>query len=115
MVMAPIVRGKKGEHLGVYEDLKAEGFVRVKINDVIYALDEFPSLNKNQKHDISAIVDRLKLQKDDDNRSRLSESIDTALGLSNGLIQIEVLDDDQNRCFFLQISLVLSAVILLVN
>ena len=100
MVMAPIVRGKKGEHLGVYEDLKAEGFVRVKINDVIYALDEFPSLNKNQKHDISAIVDRLKLQKDDDNRSRLSESIDTALGLSNGLIQIEVLDDDSEPLLF---------------
>ena len=100
MVMAPIVRGKKGEHLGVYEDLKAEGFVRVKINDVIYALDEFPSLNKNQKHDISAIVDRLKLQKDDDNRSRLSESIDTALGLSNGLIQIEVLDDESEPLLF---------------
>jgi len=100
MVMAPIVRGKKGEHLGVYEDLKAEGFVRVKINGVIYALDEFPSLNKNQKHDISAIVDRLKLQKDDDNRSRLSESIDTALGLSNGLIQIEVLDDESEPLLF---------------
>ena len=100
MVMAPIVRGKKGEHLGVYEDLKAEGFVRVKINGVIYALDEFPSLNKNQKHDISAIVDRLKLQKDDDNRSRLSESIDTALGLSNGLIQIEVLDDKSEPLLF---------------
>ena len=100
MVMAPIVRGKKGEHLGVYEDLKAEGFVRVKINGVMYALDEFPSLNKNQKHDISAIVDRLKLQKDDDNRSRLSESIDTALGLSNGLIQIEVLDDESEPLLF---------------
>ena len=94
MVMAPVVRGKKGEHLGVYEDLKAEGFVRVKINNIVYPLDEFPTLNKNQKHDISAIVDRLKLQKDDDNRSRLSESIDTALGLSEGLVQIEVLDDE---------------------
>ena len=94
MVMAPVVRGKKGEHLGVYEDLKAEGFVRVKINNIVYPLDEFPALNKNQKHDISAIVDRLKLQKDDDNRSRLSESIDTALGLSEGLVQIEVLDDE---------------------
>ena len=94
MVMAPVVRGKKGEHLGVYDDLKAEGFVRVKINNVVYPLDEFPALNKNQKHDISAIVDRLKLQKDDDNRSRLSESIDTALGLSEGLVQIEVLDDE---------------------
>ena len=100
MVMAPVVRGKKGEHLSVYEDLKTEGFVRVKINDVVYPLDEFPGLNKNQKHDISAIVDRLKLQKDDDNRSRLSESIDTALNLSDGLVQIEVLDKESEVLLF---------------
>ena len=100
MVMAPVVRGKKGEHLGIYEDLKAEGFVRVKINNVVYPLDEFPALNKHQKHDISAIVDRLKLQKDDDNRSRLSESIDTALGLSEGLVQIEVLDEESEELLF---------------
>ena len=100
MVMAPVIRGKKGEHLGIYEDLKAEGFVRVKINGVVYPLDEFPGLNKNQKHDISAIVDRLKLQKDDDNRSRLSESIDTALNLSDGLVQIEVLDEESDVLLF---------------
>ena len=93
MVMAPMVRGKKGEHLGIYEELKTEGFVRVKINNVVHPLDEFPSLNKNQKHDISAIVDRLQLKLEEDNRSRLSESIETALGLSNGLVEIEVLDD----------------------
>ncbi len=100
MVMAPVIRGKKGEHLGVYEDLKTEGFVRVKINDLVYPLDEFPSLNKNKKHNISAIVDRLKLEKDDDNRSRLSESIDTALNLSDGLIQIEVIDDKSEALLF---------------
>ena len=93
MVMAPMVRGKKGEHLGIYEELKTEGFVRVKINNVVHPLDEFPSLNKNQKHDISAIVDRLQLKMEEDNRSRLSESIETALGLSNGLVEIEVIDD----------------------
>jgi len=93
MVMAPMVRGKKGEHLGIYEALKTEGFVRVKINNVVHPLDEFPSLNKNQKHDISAIVDRLQLKLEEDNRSRLSESIETALGLSNGLVEIEVIDD----------------------
>ena len=93
MVMAPMVRGKKGEHLGIYEELKTEGFVRVKFNNVVHPLDEFPSLNKNQKHDISAIVDRLQLKQEEDNRSRLSESIETALGLSNGLVEIEVIDD----------------------
>jgi excinuclease ABC subunit A len=59
----------------------------------VHPLDEFPSLNKNQKHDISAIVDRLQLKQEEDNRSRLSESIETALGLSNGLVEIEVIDD----------------------
>jgi len=100
MVMAPMIRGKKGEHLGIYEELKAEGFVRVKINDVIHSLDEFPSLNKNQKHNISAIVDRLQLKEEEDNRSRLSESIETALGLSNGLVEIEILDDQNNILLF---------------
>ena len=100
MVLAPVVRGKKGEHLGIYEDLKAQGFVRVKINGVVYPLDEFPSLNKNQKHDISAIVDRLQLKQEEDNRSRLSESIETALGLSDGLVEIEVLDGKDNLLLF---------------
>ena len=100
MVMAPMIRGKKGEHLGIYEELKAEGFVRVKINDVIHSLDEFPSLNKNQKHNISAIVDRLQLKEEEDNRSRLSESIETALALSNGLVEIEILDDQNNILLF---------------
>ena len=100
MVMAPMIRGKKGEHLSIYEQLKTEGFVRVKINGVVYPLDEFPSLNKNQKHDISAIVDRLQLKQEEDNRSRLSESIETALGLSDGLVEIEVLDGKDNLLLF---------------
>jgi excinuclease ABC subunit A len=100
MVMAPMIRGKKGEHLSIYEQLKTEGFVRVKINGVVYPLDEFPSLNKNQKHDISAIVDRLQLKQEEDNRSRLSESIETALGLSDGLVEIEVLDEKDNLLLF---------------
>ena len=100
MVMAPMIRGKKGEHLGIYEELKTEGFVRVKINNVIHPLDEFPSLNKNQKHNISAIVDRLQLKQEEDNRSRLSESIETALGLSNGLVEIEILDEQNNILLF---------------
>ena len=100
MVMAPMIRGKKGEHLGIYEELKTEGFVRVKINNVIHQLDEFPSLNKNQKHNISAIVDRLQLKEEEYNRSRLSESIETALGLSNGLVEIEILDEQNNILLF---------------
>jgi len=100
MVMAPVIRGKKGEHLGVYENLKAEGFVRVKINNIVYPLEEFPALNKNQKHDIAAIVDRLKLENKEDNRSRLSESIETALSLSEGLVEIELIDKNNKILLF---------------
>ena len=59
MILSPIVRGKKGEHLAVYEDLRKSGYVRVKVNGVVYPIEEFPELNKNKKHDISAVVDRL--------------------------------------------------------
>ena len=59
MILSPIVRGKKGEHLAVYEDLRKSGYVRVKVNDVVYPIEEFPELDKNKKHDISAVVDRL--------------------------------------------------------
>lgn len=100
MVIAPVIRGKKGEHLGVYENLKAEGFVRVKINNIVYPLEEFPTLNKNQKHDIAAIVDRLKLENKEDNRSRLSESIETALSLSEGLVEIELIDKNNKILLF---------------
>ena len=68
MILAPLVRGKKGEHLAIYEDLKKEGFVRVKINGLVLPIEEFPSLNKNQKHNISAVIDRLVIKDDEDNR-----------------------------------------------
>ena len=93
MILAPLVRGKKGEHLAIYEDLKKEGFVRVKVNDLVLPIEEFPSLNKNQKHNISAVIDRLVVKDDEDNRLRLSESIETALNLSDGLVEIEFTDE----------------------
>ena len=95
MVLAPVIRGKKGEHLGVYEDLKKEGFVRAKINDLVLPLEEFPSLNKNQKHNISAVVDRLILKDEDDLRLRLAESLETALNLSEGIVEIEFIDENE--------------------
>ena len=95
MVLAPIIRGKKGEHLGVYELLKKEGYLRVKVNDLIVSLDEFPSLNKNQKHNISAVVDRLVLDNDEDLRLRLAESIESALMLSENIVEIEYIDESK--------------------
>ena len=92
MILAPVVRGKKGEHLAIYEDLRKSGYVRVKVNGVVYPIEEFPELDKNKKHDISAVVDRLVIKNSEDNRSRLAESIETSLYLSNGLVEIEEMD-----------------------
>ena len=73
--MAPVIRGKKGEHLAVYEDLRKSGYVRLKVNGVVYPIEEFPDLEKNKKHDISAVIDRLVIKSDDEIRSRISESV----------------------------------------
>ena len=94
MVLSPIIRGKKGEHLSTYEDLKRNGYVRVIVNGVIYPIEEFPKLEKNKKHDISVILDRLILKEGDKNRSRLTESIESALNLSGGLVEISINDSE---------------------
>ena len=94
MVLSPIIRGKKGEHLSTYEDLKRNGYVRVIVNGVIYPIEEFPELEKNKKHDISVILDRLILKEGDKNRSRLAESIESALNLSGGLVEISINDSE---------------------
>ena len=92
MIMAPVIRGKKGEHLAVYEDLRKSGYVRVKVNGVVYPIEEFPDLEKNKKHDISAVIDRLVIKSDDEIRSRISESIEASLILSDGLVEVENID-----------------------
>tara|TARA_B100000579_G_scaffold434374_1_gene455150 strand:+ start:25 stop:2844 length:2820 start_codon:yes stop_codon:yes gene_type:complete len=99
MLMAPIVRGKKGEHLAIYEDLRKSGYVRVKVDGVVYPIEEFPELEKNKKHDISAVIDRLVIKKGDAIRSRISESIETSLQLSDGLIEIENIDSGEKILF----------------
>ena len=94
MIMSPIVRDKKGEHLAIYEDLRKSGYVRVKVNDVVYPIEEFPNLEKNKKHNISAVIDRLVIKPGNDIRSRISESIETSLILSEGLIEVEEIDSN---------------------
>ena len=94
MIMSPIIRDKKGEHLAIYEDLRKSGYVRVKVNDVVYPIEEFPSLEKNKKHNISAVIDRLVIKPGNDIRSRISESIETSLILSEGLIEVEEIDSN---------------------
>ena len=99
MILSPLIRGKKGEHLSIYEDLRKSGYVRVKVDGTIYPIEEFPELEKNKKHDISAVIDRLVLKNIDDDRSRLAESIETSLMLSNGLVEIEEIDKNKILLF----------------
>ena len=100
MIIAPIIRGKKGEHLAVYEDLRQEGFVRAKVNERIYSLDEFPELEKNKKHNISAVVDRLVIKNNEEFRQRVAESVETASNFSDGIIEIDFMDGKNESILF---------------
>jgi len=92
MVMAPIVRGRKGEYGKQFEELRTEGFGRVKVNGELRRLDEEIVLDKKYKHDISVVVDRLVMKPD--LRKRLADSVETAVTLADGLVEIELVDSD---------------------
>jgi len=98
MVLAPIVRGRKGEHLQIFEQLRLQGFVRVRVNSEIYDLDDLPTLSLRKKHDIDVIVDRLKIRPDI--QLRLAESIETAINLAEGLVTISFPDGEQSDLTF---------------
>ena len=85
-ICAPLVRGKKGEHKDIFAHIQREGFVRVRVDGTIYDLRNVPALDKNKKHDIAAVVDRLILK--DVIRIRLADSIETALKLADGVILV---------------------------
>ena len=89
-ILAPLVNEQKGEHLHVFEELKVQGYVRVRVNGIIVDVDDVPKLNKNKKHSIEAVIDRLKIPKeiDDDFKLRLSESLENGLNLGEGLVKI---------------------------
>jgi excinuclease ABC subunit A len=88
MVLAPIVRGRKGEYGKLLDEMRADGFARVKIDGRIRMLEESIVLDKRYKHDISVVVDRLAMRHDV--RKRLADSIEAAVGLADGLVEIEV-------------------------
>jgi len=88
-VLAPIVRGRKGEHVKVLEKLQKDGFVRVRIDGETYDITEAPKLEKNKKHSIEVVVDRLVVKKGIE--SRLADSIETALALADGILLIDVI------------------------
>ena len=88
IILSPVVRGKKGEHQKVFEDARKQGFARVKVDGILYDLTEEISLEKNKKHDIALVVDRLVLK--EGLRRRLTDSIETACAHSDGLVTIEL-------------------------
>jgi len=91
MLLAPVVRERKGEHAQVFEQLRAQGYVRVRVDGVLHEIDAVPALALRQKHTIEAVVDRFKVR--DDIRQRLAESFETALRLGDGLASVHDMDD----------------------
>ncbi len=96
-LLAPIVRGRKGEYRKEFESLSKQGFQRVKVDGELYEIDEVPALNKKVKHDIEVVVDRLVVR--DDIASRLADSFETALELADGLAFTENADDGERTTF----------------
>jgi excinuclease ABC subunit A len=95
MVLAPVVRGRKGEYGKLLDELRADGFARVKIDDRVRMLEESIVLDKRYKHDISVVVDRLVMRHDV--RKRLADSIETAVALADGLVEIEIVGSAKDR------------------
>lgn len=96
-IMAPVIRGKKGEHVKIFEDARRSGYVRVRADGDMYDLSEEISLEKNKKHNIEVVVDRLILRPDVVHR--LTDSCETAAALSGGLILANILPDDRDILF----------------
>jgi len=97
IVLSPVVRGKKGEHQKVFEDARKQGFARVRVDDILYDLTEQITLEKNKKHTIELVVDRLVLK--EGLRRRLTDSIETACTHSGGLVTIQLPDKGEELSF----------------
>ena len=96
-VMAPVIRGKKGEHQKVFEDARKSGYVRVRADGSLYDLTEEIKLDKNKKHSIEVVVDRLVIRSDI--ARRLTDSVETASALSGGLVLINIVGEDRDLLF----------------
>lgn len=90
MILGPVIRDRKGEHLHVFESLRAQGFIRVRVDGTVCDLDDTPDLDKRKKHTIEVVVDRFKVKEGIE--QRLSESIETCLELSGGLVLVADMD-----------------------
>src|SRR5919204_3829489 len=97
MVEAPVVRGRKGEYKDLLEELRGEGFTRAKIDAEVRLLEDDIELDKKFKHDISVVVDRLRMR--EDLRKRLADSIETAVALADGIVDVELVDTGEVRTY----------------
>jgi excinuclease ABC subunit A len=98
MLLAPVVQGRKGEHLHIISQLRSQGFVRARIDGLVVDLDDAPTLDKKRKHDIEVVVDRIKVR--EDLQTRLAESFETALELSDGIARIAPMDEGMEEMVF---------------
>ncbi|MBV1790327.1 excinuclease ABC subunit UvrA [Marinobacterium sp. D7] len=98
MLLAPVVQDRKGEHLHTFADLRSQGFVRARIDGIVVDLDEAPALDKNRKHNIEVVVDRFKVR--DDLQTRLAESFETALALTDGVARVAWMDEEREELVF---------------
>ncbi|MBE0505454.1 MAG: excinuclease ABC subunit UvrA [Marinospirillum sp.] len=98
LILAPVVQDRKGEHLNLIADLRAQGFIRARIDGEVVELDEAPALDKKRKHTIDVVVDRLKVSADQ--QLRLAESFETALRLSEGLALVSFMSGEQEDLLF---------------
>ncbi|EOZ8686577.1 TPA: excinuclease ABC subunit UvrA [Pseudomonas aeruginosa] len=94
MLLAPVIRERKGEHLAVFDEMRAQGFVRARVDGKLYELDEVPKLDKQKKHSIDVVVDRFKVRAD--LQQRLAESFETALSLADGIALVAPMEEDED-------------------
>ncbi len=101
MILSPMIKDQKGEHLHVFEELKIQGYVRMRVDGITVDVDDIPKLHKNKKHSIEAVIDRLIIpEKIDDNyKLRLSESVENALNLGEGSLIIFLIEDEEDKIF----------------
>ena len=97
VVLSPVIRGKKGEHQKIFEDARKSGFARVRVDEILYDLNETIALDKNKKHTIELVVDRLVIR--ENQRRRLADSIETACAHSGGLVTIQLPDSGEELSF----------------
>lgn len=98
MVLAPVIKERKGEHLQLVNELQAQGFIRARVDGFVVDLAEMPTLDPKKKHTIDVVVDRLKIR--DDIKQRLAESFETATDLGDGLAKVAFMDGDQSDMLF---------------